>query len=137
MVTNTNPIFLKTVLTPTLQFIDSDGTATKQVIIAGGDGGAVTQLSATSTDTSDVIMVVSLNDSVNTNVIGEVNVPLGSGTDGTNPAVNLLDSAAITLLQADGSVLLGPGASLVVNPKTAVTATFQIDVTAMGGSYSA
>jgi len=136
MATNTNPIFLRTIVSPAIQIIDADASAQKTVFSAGVDGGAITNLTATSSDSVDVIIIVSLNDSVQTNIIGEVNVPAGSGTDGTLPAINLLDSTKITLLQNDGSVLLGSGAALEVNAKTTVTAATTIFVTALGGSFS-
>jgi len=137
MATNKNPIFLNTIVNNALQFIDSDGTADKTVQLAGADGAAVTDLVGTSTDTADVIMVLSLNDGALSNIIGEITIPLGAGTDGATPPVNLLDAAILQNLQNDGSLLLGPAASLTIAPKAAVTATFTVFVTATGGSYTA
>lgn len=137
MATEKNPTFLNTIATPAVQFLNADGTATKTVLLAGADGGAVTDLTATTDDTSAVIIVLSLNDGVTTNILGEITVLAGSGTDGATLPTNLLDPAIITFLQNDGSILLGPAATLLANAKVAVTATKTVYVTAMGGSYSA
>ena len=136
MATNTQPIFLKSIETPAIQFTSADTTATKTVLTAGGDGGAITQLNATSSDSAIVTAVLSLNDGSTTNIIGEVIVAIGAGTDGSTPAVNLLDPDQIKLLQNDGSILLGAGASLEVNCRVTMT-TGTLGVTAIGGSYSA
>ena len=136
MATNTDPIFLKTIATPAIQFTSADTTALKTVLTAGADGGAITQLTATSSDSAIVTAVLSLTSGGVTNIIGEVIVAIGAGTDGSTPAVNLLDLDQITLLQTDGSILLGPSAILSVNCRIAMT-TGTLGVTAIGGSYSA
>jgi len=64
-------------------------------------------------------------------------VPAGAGTDGAAPAVNLLSAVALPgALQADGSLALGPLATLSVAAKVAVTATKVLSVSGLGGQYA-
>ncbi len=136
MTTNKDPIFLNKVVTSNVSIANSDGTDLQTMLTAGTDGGAVTRLSATTTDTRAVIEVLTLNDGTTAIVIGEVTVPAGAGTDGATAAKNLLDSTSMPgVLQADGSLVLGPAAVLSVSAKSAVTATKTLDVTALGGQY--
>lgn len=137
MTTNKDPIFLNSVSTANVSIANADGTALQTVFTAGSDGGAVTQLSATTTDTSAVIAVLTLNDGTTAIVVGEVPVPAGAGTDGSTPAVDLLSATAMPgLMQADGSLVMGPSAVLSVSAKSAVTAAKTLDVTALGGQYA-
>lgn len=138
MATNTTPIFLKSVISKTAAIVTAGGTAEVDMVDPGADGGAVVNLTASTDDTSDVIVVINIDDGVVSVPLGEVTVPAGAGTDGTVPSKNLLDSTKMPgAFQADGSVLLGPSAKLTVNPKAAVTAAKTLYVTAAGGSYSA
>ena len=135
---NINPQFLNTPpLTPTVQFTSADTTALKAIVTADATkGGAVTQLNATSSDSAAITAQLSVTFGGVTNIIGEVIVGVGAGTDGSTPAVNLLDTDQIKLFQNDGSLLLGAGAVLSVNCKiTMTTGTFA--VTAAGGNYAA
>jgi hypothetical protein len=138
MATNKRPIFINTVVSTVIEIDNADGTAVQTVLAGGTDGSGVTNLTATTTDTSAVIAVLTMTDGSTTNVLGEVNVPAGSGTDGASPAVNLLEALDIPgAFQADGSILVGANATLQVNAKSAVTAAKVLSVTAAGGSYSA
>lgn len=137
MTTNKDPIFLNSVVTSNNSIANGDGTALQEVLTAGADGGAVTLMSATTTDTSDVTAVLTLNDGTTAVIIGEVTVPAGAGTDGATPAKNLLDNVAMPgALQADGSLVMGPTAVLSVSAKVAVTAAKTLDVAAAGGQYA-
>jgi hypothetical protein len=137
MTTNKDPIFLNSVVTSNVSIANSDGTDLQTVLTAGADGGAVTQLSATTTDTSAVIAVLTLSDGTTAVIVGEVTVPIGAGTDGSTPAKNLLDGTAMPgVLQEDGSLVMGPAAVLSVSAKVAVTAAKTLDVTASGGQYA-
>ena len=138
MATNKSPIFLNSIVTLCASINTAFGTGSKTILTAGSDGGGVTNLSATTDDTSDVIAVLKMNDGSTTVVIGEVTVPAGAGTDGTTPAKDLFDAEAMPgILQADGSLLLGPSAILTVNAKVAVTAAKTLDITSTGGQYGA
>lgn len=138
MTTNKAPIFLNTVSGSNVSIANGDGTTQKNALVAGADGAAVTNLSATSDDTSDKTIVLQINDGSTSIVIGEVVVPDGSGTNGVDPAVNLLDAVALPgVLQADGSLILGAGCTLTLGAKVAVTAAKTINIHVQGGQYAA
>jgi len=137
MSTNKDPIFLETTFTKCVQILPADTTDKKIIYTAGADGGAVTQLSASTDDTSQVIAEISVSDGTTEVKLGEVVIPAGSGTDGSSPSKNLLDVAAMPgSLQADGSLLLGPAAVLSVNAKATITAAKVFDIVGHGGSYT-
>ena len=138
MSTNKNPIFLNLVTIINQSIANADGTTPKIVFTATADGGAVTKCSATTTDTSAVIAVLTVSDGTTTVTLGEVTVPAGAGTDGSTPAKNLLDSAAMPgAFQEDGSLVLGNAATLSINAKVAVTAAKTLDISTQGGQYAA
>lgn len=137
MTTNKDPIFLNSVDTSNVSIDNADGTALQAILTAGADGAAVIRMSATTDDTSAVIVVITLNDGTTALIVGEVTVPIGSGTNGSAPAVNLLDEVAMPgLFQADGSLVMGPAAVLSVSAKVAVTSGKTLDITASGGQYA-
>jgi hypothetical protein len=137
MATNKQPIFLNAVISSNNEIVNADGTSTSVVYTAGSDGGSITNLTATTDDTVDVIVVLSSNDGAQINVLGEVTVTAGAGTDGATPAVNLLDATAMPgVFQNDGSYVLGASETLLVNAKSAVTAAKVLSISAKGGSYS-
>ena len=138
MARNTSPIFLNLIVSKTETIVPADTTSTKTLITAGSDGAAVTNLTAVSDDTAAVTVVMAIDDGVLSVPVGEVVVPIGAGTDGSTPAKNLLDTTALPgLLQADGSLLLGPAAKLIINAKATLTAAKTLSVALAGGSYSA
>ena len=137
MTTNKDPIFLNSVESKAASIANADGTTLELMFTAGADGGAITQLMATTDDTSAVIAVLTLSDGTDAVVIGEVTVPIGAGTDGSTPAVNLLDELAMPgAFQNDGSLLMGPLATLSVNAKVAVTAAKTLNLALQGGQYA-
>ena len=138
MATNKLPIFLNTVTTNNVSILPADTTVDQDLVTAGADGASVTNLTATTTDTSAVIVVIKVNDGTTDLIIGEVTVPIGSGTNGTAPTKNLLDAIAMPgVLQEDGSLLLGATAILSVAAKSTITTAKTLDISAVGGSYSA
>lgn len=138
MATNKNPFFLNSVNSTPVSFAFSDGTGEKTIFTpAGADGGNVMQINVSSTDTSAVVMQVNVNDGATSRLLGSVSVPTLAGTDGVVPSVNLLNSDFITGLQADGSLPVKNGHTVTVNPVSAVTATFTVDVIPIGGDYGA
>jgi hypothetical protein len=138
MATNKRPIFIGSTLSSNVEIDPADTTTPQTIFTAGADGGAAINLTATTTDTSAVIVVIRVNDGTTTNVIGEVTVPAGAGTDGSTPAKNLLDIAAMPgVFQADGSLGIGPNSILTVAAKATITAAKVLSISMYGGSYSA
>ena len=138
MATNKNPIFLNSVSSKCAEIDNAQGTTPEVIFTAGSDGGAIMNLTATSTDTVDATVVLTIDDGTQVNVIGEVSVPFGSGTNDVAVTVNLLDSTALPgVLQNDGSLVVGASATLSVAVKSTVSATKVVSITCVGGSYSA
>lgn len=138
MATNKSPIFQNTITMKNDTIVNADGTNAMTMFTAGSDGGVVNRLTAASDDTSAVIAVIKISDGSDNVIAGEVTIPIGAGTDGSTPAVNLLSSSAMPgLFQDDGSLVLGPSCILTVNAKSAVTAAKTVYLSCQGGSYSA
>jgi hypothetical protein len=137
MARNKDPIFLGSVVAATQSFNNADGTGAKTILVAGADGAAITNLTAVSTSSAAEIAVLELDDGSTTVRLGEVSIPIGAGTDGATAAKNLLDATAMPgVFQADGSLLLGAGATLSVKMKAAVTSGV-VEVAGQGGQYAA
>lgn len=130
------PIFTQTLKTPSLDIENADGTTAQTLLTAGTDGTNISSLAVTSTDTSVVTLQLYINDLSTDFLIGEVDIPIGAGTDGgTTPAVNLLDSADIPFMQNDGSLPIQGLYLLKVAAKVAVTAARKVTLTAFAGDY--
>ena len=115
--------------------VNADGTAEKTLYTAGANGALVDSVYITSSDTSAVILDVLINDGTASYLIGAINIPTLSGTDGVASAVNLLGGSNIPALQASGALALSPLHSLRVSAQAAVTATFTVTMVAAGGDY--
>ena len=137
MATNKNPIFLNTLVSVNNEIDNAQGTTPDVVFTAGADGGAITNLIATSTDTVASIIVLSSDVGAQINVLGEVTVLPGAGTDGVTPSKNLLDSTAMPgILQNDGSMAVGANTSILAGAKAAVSAATVVSISSVGGLYS-
>lgn len=135
MAANTDPIFLLSTLNPAVLINTASGTALQTIMTAGSEGGALTELIATSTDTSAIIVEMHINNGTTSFKIGEVIVAAGSGTDGSTAAVNLLNSTSIPIVDADGAIILQGTYIFQVNAKVAITAATALHITGVGGNY--
>lgn len=136
MVANTKPIFQNGVKNGTpVTFVNADGTTEKTIFTAGADGSLVDSVFVTSDDTSAVVLDVFINDLTTSFLIGSVNVPTLSGTDGTTDGINLLDITLLPALQSGGSLPLQATFKLNVAPQAAVTAAKTVTITPAGGDY--
>lgn len=133
---NQEPIFQAKPKTVCTVMNNASGTALQTLYTAGAtDGGLVDNVAVTSDDTSAVILVVTVNDGSTDCEVGEVTIPIGAGTDGSTPAVNLFDETALPFLQTGGGLPLGASGVLKVNAKAAITSTKIVNITAFGGDY--
>ena len=135
MAANTSPIFVLTSNCAEVTFVNADSTTPKDLVSAGTDGTKVFSINCTSDDTSTVNMQVFLHDGTTAYLLGTVAVVTLSGTDGSAPAVELLDSAAIPALDADGEIFIPSGYKLQVAPLAAVTAAKTVTVVCFAGNY--
>lgn len=135
---SSSPSFITTPKTPVGQFENADGTSFKTLLTAGAIGSRVDSLIATSTDTvSAYVVQLAVQVSGVDYVLGEVNVPIGSGTNGSAKSVAMLNATDIPGLASseNGSLYLASGAVLRARVKTAVSGSFKVQVVGMAGNY--
>jgi hypothetical protein len=115
---------------------DSDTTSQKNLLVAGDDGAIIQAIGATSDDTADKWLQFWIKDTgSNYYMIGEALVPDGSGTNQTDAAVNVLDTAYFPFLPEDGTLPLKPGYTLVVAAQATLSSGKEIHVFAISGDY--
>lgn len=133
---NQEPIFQTKPKTVCTVMNNASGTALQTLYTAGAtDGSLLDNVAVTSDDTSAVILVVTVNDGSTDCKVGEVTIPIGAGTDGTTPAVNLFNTTALPFLQTGGGLPLGVSGVLKVNAKSSITSTKIVNLVAFGGDY--
>lgn len=135
-----NPKLISTVRNPAIVLQNADGTAFKSLGIAPvADGSRVKAIHITSDDTADVVLQFAVTIGGVDYILGEVSVPDGSGTNGTDAAVNGLNATKMPGLQNDGVVYwidLATGSDLKVKAKTAVTAAKTINIFTEVGDFT-
>ena len=128
------PTFVNAPKTGLVQIVNADASGQKTVLAAGADGSKVTSLRACSDDTAARVLQISKLRSGTNYVIGSVNVPAASGTDGTAVAVDLMNSTMLPGLPKDNDgqpyIFLESGDSLQVKSLTTVTAAKTVHVVA-------
>lgn len=135
MVANTDPIFVDAANLVEVTFVNGDGTTAKDLISAGADGSKVLAIAATTDDTSANNVKLFVHDGTTAYLVGCVNVPTLSGTNGSAPAVDLLDATALPWLDADGELFLPSGYKLQAAPLVAVTAAKTLTLVCFAGNY--
>lgn len=135
MAANTSPLFILSSNLVEDTFVNADGTTAKDLAVAATFGTKVLSIACTSDDTSDVVMDVLLHDGSAAYLLGSVNVPTLSGTDGSTVGVNLLDATMIPALDADGELFIKTGYKIQVAPQVAVTAAKTVTVVCFAGDY--
>lgn len=133
------PQFIGTIRTPTASFANADGTAFKTLLTAGASGSRVDTLIGTNTDTINAYVVqLAIQVSGVDYVLGEVNIPIGSGTNGSAKSVAMLNATDIPGLAytENGAIYLATGASLRGRCKTTVAGANTVQIVGgAGGDY--
>ena len=135
MVANTNPIFVLKANLAEVTFVNADSTTPKDLVAASADGTKVLAINVVSDDTSAVNLEVYIHDGTTAFLIGTVPVVTLSGTDGVAPSVNLLDSAFILGLDADGELFIPTGYKVQVAPLVAVTSAKTVTIVCFAADY--
>ena len=137
-----NPNFAGTLQTPAVSFANADGTTIKTILTAGATAGAsgsrIDTLFATNTDTGNAyVLQLSIQKSGVDYIIGEVNVPLGAGTNGSAKSVAVLNSTDIPGLAytEGGALYLATGASLRAKCKTTVAGANTVSISGCAVDY--
>jgi hypothetical protein len=134
MAANTSPIFGLTAKLAEVAIDNAAGTTKQTVYTPGTDGGVLTHINVTTDDTADVDMEVYINDGSTSYLIGTVTVTTLAGTDGTEPAVDLVDATMIPIF-SEGYLFLPSGYTVEVAPSAAVTSAKYAYVVGVGVDY--
>jgi len=135
MAANIDPIFIAAPNVAEVTFVNADGTTPKDLVLGATNGTKVFSINATSDDTSDVVVSVFIYDGSTAYLLGAVNVPTLSGTNGTDPSVNLLESSMILSVDADGELFIPSGYKVQVAPQAAVTTAKTLTIICFAGDY--
>jgi hypothetical protein len=136
---SSSPSFIASPANPVGQFENADGTTFKTLYTAGASGARVDSLVGTNTDTANAYVVqLAVTISAVDYVLGEVNIPIGSGTNGSAKSVAMLNTVDIPGLAytEDGALFLQSGAILKARVKTAVAGSDKVQIIGIGGSYA-
>lgn len=130
------PTFVGTPKITSVKIVNADASTAKTVVTAGASGTKIVSLVATSDDTSARVIQVSLVRSATSYLIGAVNVPTLSGTDGATQSVDLLNITGLPQ-DADGQhyIFLESGDTLTVTSTSTVTSAKTVTATAVHGSF--
>ena len=134
----TSPTFVSVPKNPTVSFVNADGTTFKTLMSAGTNGSRIDTVFASNTDTSNAyVLQLAIQKSGVDYVIGEVNVPLGAGTNGSTKSVAVLNTTDLPGLAyvETGSLYLENGATLRARVKTAAAGGNSVQLVGIGGDY--
>lgn len=134
-----NPTLISNVRQFSQTFVNGDGTGLKAVVTPVSAGTRVKSLMAASDDTTARVLQLWLTISAVDYLLGEVTVPIGAGSDGSTPAVNLLNATNMPGLQYDGVnrfLDVANGSVLKIKTKVAVTAAKTVYILGEGGDFT-
>lgn len=139
MTVKSSPVLVQLPKVGLVQIVNADASNQKDAFTAGADGSKIVAVLAASDDTSARVLQLSILRSAVNYVLGSVNVPIASGTDGTAPAVDLLNSTQLVGLPTDNDgqryLLLENGDKLQVKSLTTVTAAKTVHVKTIAGNF--
>ena len=136
MAANTSPIFALSPNLTEITFVNADSTTPKTIFTAATDGSVLKHINVTSDDTTDpVLLDVFVDDGTTAYLLGRVGVATLAGTDGTEPAVDILDAGMIPGLGTNGSLFLASGYTVEVAPSVAITAAKTVTLVGIGVDY--
>lgn len=132
------PQFIATIKTPVASIANADGTAFKAFYTAGVSGGRIDSVFVANSDAANAYVVqLAVQKSGVNYELGEVLVPLGSGTNGAAKSVAALNPVDLPGLAytEDGAIFLEAGAILVIRSKTAVAGVNALKFSGVAGDY--
>jgi hypothetical protein len=122
-----------------VQIVEADTSDEKTILTAGAAGAKVTSVFALSDDSSPRVLTLSVLRSATNYPIAVVEVPESSGTDGSTPAVDLLDATLSPWVPVDNDgqryLLLEPSDELQVHSGSTVTSAKAVTVCAIGADF--
>ena len=129
------PIYPDTIKNAALDIENADGTTKQTLLTAGSSGARVDSIGAVSDDTSAIILDIFYNDGTTDFLLGSISIPTLSGTDGSTPAVALLNDTDLPFLKEDLCFFLEASDSIKIAPHSAVTSAKKVTLIAQYGDY--
>ena len=119
-----SPIYPDKLKTPVARLQNSDSTNFVLILTPATGGTKIETICCTTDDTVAFALQFCVTNGAIDYPIGEVNIPIGSGTNGTAKAVNVLNATDFPWLRNDGATpyfYLENGYVLKVKAKTAIS----------------
>jgi len=129
------PIYPDTIKSAGLDIVNADGTSLQTLLTAGSGGARVNYIGAVSDDTAAMVVELYVNDGTTDFLIGAASIPTLSGTDGSAPAVSILNSDDMPFIGEDLSIYLEGGHILKAAVAAAVTTAKKVTLLASYGDY--
>jgi hypothetical protein len=134
-----NPTLISNVRDFVAKIVNADGTGKKTIVTPVGAGTRLKSLIICSDDTvARVLQLVKTVAAVDY-ILGEIDVPVGAGTDGATAAVDVFAGTRIKGLQTDGVskwIDVATGTTFSLQAKVAVTAAKTIHICGEGGDFT-
>lgn len=134
MAMNTSPAFTHTVNNGVSTIVNADSTNLKTLVTADADGTCVRAISITSDDTSDRNIKLWITSGGTDYLIGNIPVVDGAGSNGTDPAVDGMNTTYLPWIK-NGVIVLESGEVLKASVAVAVTAAKCIYIRVEAGDY--
>lgn len=139
MAVTATPIYPQNIINGLVQVVNADAQSLKTIYTAGPAGSKIELLIATSNDTSNRDIQLSIVNSTVTYILGTITIPLTAGTINNVVTANLLGNSQITGLPKDSNgnpyIYLASGSVLKASALTSVTAAKTISIISHGGDY--
>lgn len=131
------PIFVQTVRMPKVQITNANGTTVQTLYACTTNGTKISGIFATSTDTSNRDVQLSVLKSATTYILATVAVPLGSGTVSGTAPVNLLAFIPGLPIDNDGNPYLycETGDTIQAGMVVTLTSAKLMSVVAVAGDF--
>lgn len=134
-----NPTLISNVRDFPAKIVNADGTAKKTIVTPVAAGTRLKSLIVTSDDTVQRTLQLVKTISAVDYILGEVDIPVGAGTDGATNAVDFFAGTRLKGLQTDGIskwIDVASGTTLSLQAKVAVTAAKTIYIVGEGGDFT-
>jgi hypothetical protein len=136
MAKQTSVFATRTVKNSAVTFVNADGTTAKDLFTAGADDSLLRSVGIVSDDTASRVIDLFLHNGTTAFLLGSVNIPAASGSDGTTPEINALLFASLPLDARDKKFIpLKTGWKLQAKMQGAVTAAKTVTVICLGEDY--
>ena len=139
MALTATPVFVQTPKVTRTTFAAADTTTAKTIATAGANGSKVVAIQVCSDDTSARVIQFGITRSATFILLGSINLPTLSGTDGAAPAINGFNPSYMPGLPVDSDgeryIFMESGDTLQAKMVTTITAAKTVSVTVVQGDF--